>query len=53
MVYDGVQLAPFDEVEEPVLEGSFELEGFKVRPAYQILVDRFSGVELWTDFPIH
>ena len=53
MVYDGVQLAPFDEVEEPVLEGSFELEGFKVRPAYQILVDRFSAWTFGPDFPIH
>ena len=57
MVYDGVQLAPFDEVEEPVLEGSFELEGFKVRPAYQILVDRFSAwtldqISQYTDIPL-
>lgn len=40
-----------------MLEGSFELEGFKVRPAYQILVDRFSAwtldqISQYTDIPL-
>lgn len=53
----GPTRAPSDEVEEPVLEGSFELEGFKVRPAYQILVDRFSAwtldqISQYTDIPL-
>lgn len=57
MVYEAGAAAAFDTAKNPEIEGSFEVEGIAVKPAYQILLDRIYEWDLktiasYTDIPL-
>lgn len=48
LVMDGGQTTAFDAAVDPEIKGSFEVNGFAVKPAYQILLDRINEWDLDT-----
>lgn len=48
LVYEGGNPVAFDEAKDPEIEGEFEIDGIAVKPAYQILLERFSEWDLET-----
>ena len=57
LVYENGQAVPFDEAGDPEIRGNFEVEGHAVKPAYQILMDRFyewdlDTISAYTEIPV-
>ncbi|MDR0350197.1 MAG: molybdopterin-dependent oxidoreductase, partial [Coriobacteriales bacterium] len=57
LVFEGGAPLAFDAATDPEIEGSFEVEGIKVKTAYQILLERISVWDLdtiaeYTDIPL-
>ena len=48
LVCENGEAVAFDAAQDPEIEGSFEIEGFAVKPAYQILKDRITEWDLDT-----
>ncbi|MEC4184772.1 molybdopterin-dependent oxidoreductase [Adlercreutzia sp. R21] len=57
LVYEGSNAIPFDEAQDPEVEGAFEVNGIAVKPAAQVLIDRINEWDLetiseYTDIPV-